>query len=134
MNILQECSGAKRIGISGHIRPDGDCVGACLALCSFLKKQLPQSQVTVFLENPPEIFKDLVGFLDFVVRVVRVVVTNTVEVCVVLLIFVGRVLPVRVACVVVTERVVLCVDLVGFSDFVVRVARVVVTKTVEVCV
>ncbi len=62
MNILQECSGAKRIGISGHIRPDGDCVGSCLALCSFLKKQMPQTKVTVFLENPPETFKDLVGF------------------------------------------------------------------------
>ncbi len=64
MNILQECSGAKRIGISGHIRPDGDCVGSCLALCSFLRKQMPDTEVTVFLENPPETFQDLVGFLD----------------------------------------------------------------------
>ncbi|MBQ7920264.1 MAG: bifunctional oligoribonuclease/PAP phosphatase NrnA [Lachnospiraceae bacterium] len=62
MNILQECSGAKRIGISGHIRPDGDCVGSCLALCSFLRKQMPEAAVTVFLENPPETFKNLVGF------------------------------------------------------------------------
>ncbi len=64
MNILQECRGAKRIGISGHIRPDGDCVGSCLALQSFLRKQMPQAQVTVFLENPPETFKDLVGFAE----------------------------------------------------------------------
>ena len=27
MNLLEECKGAKRIGVSGHIRPDGDCVG-----------------------------------------------------------------------------------------------------------
>ena len=32
MNLLEECKGAKRIGISGHVRPDGDCVGSCLAL------------------------------------------------------------------------------------------------------
>jgi phosphoesterase RecJ-like protein len=38
MNLLQEVSGAKRIGISGHIRPDGDCVGACLSLWQYLKK------------------------------------------------------------------------------------------------
>ena len=64
MNILQECSGAKRIGISGHIRPDGDCVCSCLALCSFLRKQIPSASVTVFLENPPDIFQNLVGFED----------------------------------------------------------------------
>lgn len=41
MNILQECMNAKKIGISGHIRPDGDCVGSCLALWQYLKKALP---------------------------------------------------------------------------------------------
>lgn len=41
MNILQECEGAKRVGISGHVRPDGDCVGSCLGLYLYLKKCLP---------------------------------------------------------------------------------------------
>lgn len=27
MDLREECLGAKKIGISGHIRPDGDCVG-----------------------------------------------------------------------------------------------------------
>ena len=40
MNLRKECEGAKRIGISGHIRPDGDCVGACLALSLYLKKMM----------------------------------------------------------------------------------------------
>ena len=33
MDLLQEVSGAKRIGISGHVRPDGDCVGSGANVC-----------------------------------------------------------------------------------------------------
>lgn len=62
MNILQECMNAKRIGISGHIRPDGDCVGSCLALWQYLKKALPDAEVTVFLEKPADIFSELAGY------------------------------------------------------------------------
>ena len=66
MNLLQEVSGAKRIGISGHVRPDGDCVGACLSLWQYLKKNLPDTDVTIYLEKPSEIFKNLTGFDDIV--------------------------------------------------------------------
>ena len=62
MNLLQECSGAKRIGISGHIRPDGDCVGSCLALYLYLSKYLPEADVQVFLEKPADIFSEIKGF------------------------------------------------------------------------
>lgn len=62
MDLLQEVSGAKRIGISGHVRPDGDCVGACLALWQFLHKNVPQAEVKVLLEEPQEIFQYLKGF------------------------------------------------------------------------
>lgn len=62
MNILQECSGAKHIGISGHIRPDGDCVGACLSLYLYLCKCLPEAEVSVFLEQPADIFSEIKGF------------------------------------------------------------------------
>lgn len=64
INLLQECAGAKRIGISGHVRPDGDCVGACLALWQYLVKCFPESQVKVFLEKPAEIFNGIKGFGD----------------------------------------------------------------------
>lgn len=64
MNILQECNGAKRIGISGHVRPDGDCVGACLSLCMYLKKGLPECDVQVYLEQPAEYFAEIKGFED----------------------------------------------------------------------
>lgn len=66
MNLLQEVSGAKRIGIGGHIRPDGDCVGACLSLWQYLKKNLPEAQVKVFLQRPAEIFGRLTGFDEIV--------------------------------------------------------------------
>lgn len=61
-NLLDECKDAKRIGIGGHIRPDGDCVGACLSMCMYLQKCLPQTQVKVFLEKPADIFRELKGF------------------------------------------------------------------------
>lgn len=62
MNILQECQGAGRIGISGHIRPDGDCVGSCLALYQYLKRSLPETEVKVYLEKPSDIFHEIKGF------------------------------------------------------------------------
>ena len=62
LNILEECKGAGRIGISGHVRPDGDCVGSCLALWQYLAKCLPDVYVRVFLEKPADIFSELKGF------------------------------------------------------------------------
>lgn len=62
MNILQECKDAKRIGISGHIHPDGDCVGACLALYQYLKQCMPETDICVYLEEPSEIFREIKGF------------------------------------------------------------------------
>ena len=62
LNLLQECKGAKRIGISGHIRPDGDCVGSCLALYQYLRKCMPDSEVKVYLEQPADIFREIEGF------------------------------------------------------------------------
>ena len=54
MNLFEEIGNAKSIGISGHERPDGDCVGACMALFLVLKKRLPEAKVEVLLEDVPE--------------------------------------------------------------------------------
>ena len=56
MNLLEECRGAGRIGISGHIRPDGDCIGSCMGLYLYLKKELPEAEIRVFLEKPADIY------------------------------------------------------------------------------
>ncbi|MDE5951891.1 MAG: bifunctional oligoribonuclease/PAP phosphatase NrnA [Acetatifactor sp.] len=62
MNILQECQGVSRIAITGHVRPDGDCVGSCLALYQYLQKRLPEAQVRVYLEQPAETFAQIKGY------------------------------------------------------------------------
>lgn len=62
MNILQECQGASRIAITGHVRPDGDCVGSCLALYQYLQKKMPAAQVKVYLQRPADIFAQIKGF------------------------------------------------------------------------
>lgn len=64
LDLIRECKDAKRIGISGHIRPDGDCVGSVLACKRYLEKALPEAQVEVFLEKPADIFHELVGFSE----------------------------------------------------------------------
>lgn len=56
MNIFEEVKGAGLIGISGHIRPDGDCVGSVMGLYLFLKKVCPGAKVQVMLEQPADIF------------------------------------------------------------------------------
>jgi len=59
--ILEEVKGAKTIAISGHIRPDGDCVGSCMGLYLYLKKVLPDTEVKVFLEKPSDVFNCISG-------------------------------------------------------------------------
>lgn len=54
-NILEYIEDAKTIGIAGHVRPDGDCVGSCLALYFYLKKNLPENvTIDLYLEPIPE--------------------------------------------------------------------------------
>lgn len=51
MKKIDEIIGdSKTVGIAGHVRPDGDCVGSCMALYNYLKKNRPDLQVKVYLE------------------------------------------------------------------------------------
>ncbi|MBQ8597204.1 MAG: bifunctional oligoribonuclease/PAP phosphatase NrnA [Lachnospiraceae bacterium] len=56
MNILEEVKGAKTIGISGHIRPDGDCIGSTMGLYLYLLKACPDAEIQVMIEKPADIF------------------------------------------------------------------------------
>ncbi len=56
MKIIDEVRDARTIGISGHERPDGDCVGSVMGLYLYLKKALPGAEIDVYLEKPAEIF------------------------------------------------------------------------------
>ncbi len=59
MNVRQECADAKSIGISAHIRPDGDAIGSTMALYLYLKKIFPEKEILLYLENIPGGFEHL---------------------------------------------------------------------------
>ena len=61
INLAGELNGVKSVAIAGHIRPDGDAVGACLGLYHYLKKNYPEIETTVYLEPIPAAFQMLAG-------------------------------------------------------------------------
>ncbi len=65
MKELQELlNKSKRIGITGHVRPDGDCVGSCLGLYLYLMENYNQNKekvIDLYLERIPEEFSFLPG-------------------------------------------------------------------------
>ena len=42
----------KSVGITGHIRPDGDCTGSVLALYNYIVENMPETDVDLYLEQP----------------------------------------------------------------------------------
>lgn len=52
---------AETVAISGHVRPDGDCVGACMALYHYVKDNYCGTEVSVFLEPIAESYKVIDG-------------------------------------------------------------------------
>lgn len=42
----------KSVGITGHIRPDGDCTGSVLALYNYIVENMPEIDVDLYLEQP----------------------------------------------------------------------------------
>ena len=53
--------GVRTIAITGHVRPDGDCIGACLGLWSYLSVHHQDICTEVYLEPLPERFLFLKG-------------------------------------------------------------------------
>lgn len=51
---------AKTVAISGHVRPDGDCVGSCMGLYQYIKTNFDGIKVDVYLEDIPESFKPMI--------------------------------------------------------------------------
>lgn len=58
-NIWDWVEKASSIAIAGHIRPDGDCIGSCMALYQYIKKQYPNKKIQVYFESMPESFRYL---------------------------------------------------------------------------
>ena len=61
IDIIDECRMAKTIGITGHIKPDGDCIGATLALRRYIAQRLPDAKVILYLETPTSNFNIVPG-------------------------------------------------------------------------
>lgn len=53
--------GMKTVAISGHIRPDGDCIGSCLGLFNYIKENYQSVDADVYLQP----FSDKFNFLKY---------------------------------------------------------------------
>ncbi len=49
MRLNDLLKSARKIAILGHVRPDGDCVGSCLALYHYIRTQFPEAEPQIFL-------------------------------------------------------------------------------------
>lgn len=62
MDRLEELlKDAGSVAISGHIRPDGDCVGSVMAVYWYIRKNMPKIEAKMFLESPSSVFKCIKG-------------------------------------------------------------------------
>lgn len=54
MRLEAELRQVKSIAIAGHVRPDGDCTGSCLAVYGYIREHFPDIEADVYLEvnNP----------------------------------------------------------------------------------
>lgn len=64
INLISLCQDAKTIGISGHIKPDGDCIGSTCGLWQFLRKVFPSKTIDIRLERPADIYDFIPGVAD----------------------------------------------------------------------
>ncbi|MCH1978198.1 bifunctional oligoribonuclease/PAP phosphatase NrnA [Lawsonibacter sp. OA9] len=61
MNSIEEIlEGAESIAIAGHVNPDGDCIGSCMAMYLYLKANYPDVKADVYLGDMRPVF----GHLD----------------------------------------------------------------------
>lgn len=49
------------VAITGHIRPDGDCIGSVLSLYHYIGNSRPEIKIDVYLEEVPKRFAKLPG-------------------------------------------------------------------------
>ena len=58
--IMSAIKGAGRVGIAGHIHPDGDCIGSCLGMYNYLTANF-DFETDVYLEDIPKSFTCISG-------------------------------------------------------------------------
>ena len=56
IDILKEIQDARSIAITGHIRPDGDCIGSVMSLYHYIKNARKDLEPDIYLEEPSFVF------------------------------------------------------------------------------
>lgn len=64
IKLANEFKQIKSVAIAGHVRPDGDCTGSCLAVYSYIRENFPEIEVAVYLESVNPSFALLYGAED----------------------------------------------------------------------
>ncbi|MBR2188024.1 MAG: bifunctional oligoribonuclease/PAP phosphatase NrnA [Eubacterium sp.] len=52
--IASFLDGVRSIAIAGHVNPDGDCVGSCMAMYLYLTENYPQIHTDVYMQKPKD--------------------------------------------------------------------------------
>ena len=60
--LNKEIQEVRTVAIAGHIRPDGDSVGACIGLWHYIRENFEDTEAEIWLEKPDEKFAVLEGF------------------------------------------------------------------------
>ncbi len=60
LDVEKELKELASIGVAGHVRPDGDCVGSATAVYGYLRRLFPEKKIDLYLEA----FNPAFGFLD----------------------------------------------------------------------
>lgn len=64
MKLADELREVSTVAISGHVRPDGDCCGSCLAVYNYIREHFPETEAVVYLEMVPPSYRFLSGAED----------------------------------------------------------------------
>lgn len=59
MNWNEKLETVKSVAITGHVRPDGDCIGSTLGFYNYILDNFPEIEVDLFLEQPGQEFSYL---------------------------------------------------------------------------
>ena len=62
--LAELLEGKTSVAIGGHVRPDGDCVGACMGLYQYLRDNYRDVETDVYLEEIPSHFSFVEGTGD----------------------------------------------------------------------
>jgi len=62
MQLEKELQNVSSVAIVGHIRPDGDSVGACLGLWNYISDNFKHIKAEIWLEEPSQKFSMMEGF------------------------------------------------------------------------